>query len=489
MPSRPFRFLIPALSVIAALGVPAAPVEGQSLSEPEANRAGKDAPDSFSALSKRLMPAVVNITTRKTVAPEGLPSFPEGSPLERFNPFFGRDEEGYRQEGSLGSGFVISPDGLVVTNDHVIKEADEINAIFSDGETRRAEIIGSDPETDVAVLQLEDAQNLAYVEFGDSAATEVGDWVIAIGNPFGFGGSVSAGIVSARNRETGGRYDDFIQTDAAINRGNSGGPLFNLDGEVIGVNTAIISPTGGSVGIGFAIPSNMVRRIATQLAETGELNRGWLGVSVQGIDSDIAKAYGVEGDDGIIITKIEEDSPAAAADIQIGDLVRVFNGEPVTSVKSLTRLVAQAGANATVEVELVRERRTRTISVTLGELETAGGAERDVSEPPELAVTDNAIGVEFAPLSEQSRRRYDVPSDISGVLVNSISPRGPAFGVLRKGDVILEMDFDSVDSVSAAVEAMDAAAATPDTPLLVRIWRGGAGGYYAFFSITPEPTS
>ena len=434
------------------------------------------------------MPAVVNITTRQTVAPRGLPEFPEGSPLERFNPFFGRDEEGYRQEGSLGSGFIISADGVVITNNHVIENADEITAVFSDGTELKAELIGTDPETDVAVLRLITGDSLPFVELADSDAAEVGDWVMAIGNPFGFGGSVSAGIISARNRNTGGRYDDFIQTDAAINRGNSGGPLFNLAGEVVGVNTAIISPTGGSVGIGFAIPSNMVRQVSNQLVEFGELRRGWLGVSVQDIDADIARAYGVNSASGVIITRVEDGGPAADAGLEVGDLVRTFNGQDVHDQRALTRIVADAGVDATVSVDIVRDRRARTLEVTLGELDTGREAPEE-QEIPEMAITDNALGVEFVTLDDATRRRYGVPSDILGVVVNSVSPRGPSFGKLEKGDVIIEMGFDPVSSVADAVEEMEEATGRPETPLLIQVWRGGRGGYKAFFSIQLDATS
>ncbi len=476
-----------AISMLALALSPA--MSAQSLSEPAVQVDMSGAPESFSGLARRLMPAVVNITTRQTVAPQGLPEFPEGSPLERFNPFFGRDEEGFRQQGSLGSGFVISADGLVITNNHVIQDADEINAIFSDGRTLKADLLGTDPETDIAVLQLVTDEPLPFVEMADSDSAQVGDWVMAIGNPFGFGGSVSAGIISAMNRDTGGRYDDFIQTDAAINRGNSGGPLFSLSGEVVGVNTAIISPSGGSVGIGFAIPSNMVRQISGQLIEFGELRRGWLGVSVQGIDEDIAKAYGAPNADGVIVTRIEKGSPAETARLKVGDLIRRLDGANIKDVRALTRLVADAGVGKAVELQVMRDRRAMLIEVTLGELDTSDDSDAQAEEIPELAVTDNSLGVEFAVLDETARRRYGVPKDIEGVLVSSVSPRGPSFGKLAKGDVIIEMGFERVGNVAEAVAAMEAASAQPDMPLLVRVWRGGGGGYEAFFSITLRPTS
>jgi serine protease Do len=481
-----------ALSALAAASIlalgPALPAASQSLTDTASEVDMSQAPESFSALARRLMPSVVNITTRQTVS-AGLPEFPEGSPLERFNPFFGRDEDGFRQEGSLGSGFVISADGLVITNYHVIEDADEINAVFSDGRTLKADLVGTDPETDVAVLQLQSDDSLPFVELANSDEAEVGDWVMAIGNPFGFGGSVSAGIISAVNRDTGGRYDDFIQTDAAINRGNSGGPLFNLRGEVVGVNTAIISPTGGSVGIGFAIPSNMVADISEQLIEYGELRRGWLGVSVQGIDENIARSYGVSDENGVIVTRIESGGPAEASDLQVGDLIRRFGDETITDVRSLTRIVADAGVGAAVDLRVIRDRRARTIPVTLGELETGREEDNEPEDMPQRAVSDNALGIEFATLDEAARRRYGVPKDVEGVIINSVSPRGPSFGKLAKGDTIIEMGFDRVSSVQEAVEAMEAAADNPETPLLIRVWRGGQGGYEAFFSIPLDVTS
>ncbi len=491
MADRLTRFL-PIMAVLALVPVlvagPAAAqaASGEASLSQQAPRADTgSAPDGFSDLAQRLMPAVVNITTRQTVAPEGLPEFPEGSPLERFNPFFGRDEEGYRQQGSLGSGFVISPEGHVVTNNHVIDGADEINAVFADGTTLRAELVGTDPDTDIAVLKLASETPLPFVDFADSDTAEVGDWVIAIGNPFGFGGSVSAGIISARNRETGGRYDDFIQTDAAINRGNSGGPLFNLDGDVVGVNTAIISPTGGSIGIGFSIPANMAKTITSQLIEHGELRRGWLGVTVQGVDPDLAAAYGLDGDDGVIITGFSEGGPAEAAGFQVGDLIRVFDGKPVQDVRSLTRIVAESDVGATVAVDVVRDGVRRTVDVTLGELDT-GRSQDDEAPEPDVTLTDNPIGADLVPLTADERRRYSVPSDVSGVLVNAVSPRGPAFGKLEKGDVILELGFQSVSSVAEAADAIDEARQTPDRPLLVRVWRRGA---VAFFPIRLEAGS
>ncbi|MEO1642326.1 MAG: Do family serine endopeptidase [Pseudomonadota bacterium] len=473
------RRVLTALAVSFAL--PVAAQAQKSLSNTGDIIDQRATPDSFSDLSKRLMPAVVNITTQQVVAPSGLPEFPEGSPLEQFNEFFGRDPEGFSQQGSLGSGFVISPDGLIVTNNHVIENADEINAVFADGRTLRAELIGTDEATDIAVLKVEQDDPFPYVDWADSDGAEVGDWVMAIGNPFGFGGSVSVGIVSARNREIGsGNYDDYIQTDAAINRGNSGGPLFNLNGEVLGVNTAIISPTGGSVGLGFSIPANLANQISGQIIEFGSARRGWFGVNVQDIDTDIAAAYGHNSDEGVIITRITDDSPASEANFEVGDLVLTFDGKTVSDVRALSRIVAEAEIDSVVEVEIIRGRRARTVSFTVGELPGSGGEVQERQPEPESALSDNPLGIELGELNDDARRRYGVPSDTEGVVVRGVSARGPSFGTLQRGDILIEVGFEAVTSPTAALLAMDEAARNPARPVLLRVWRRGQA---IFFSI------
>ncbi len=467
------RFVGSVLSLCVLLALPVAATAQDSLSDTVQQLDQAARPDSFSTLSKRLMPAVVNITTQQLIAPQGLPEFPDGSPLERFNEFFGRDPEGFSQQGSLGSGFVISDDGLIVTNNHVITGADEINAVFSDGRTLRAELVGTDEATDIAVLKVTSPDPLPFVEWADSDSADVGDWVMAIGNPFGFGGSVSVGIVSARNRDIqSGNYDDYIQTDAAINRGNSGGPLFNLNGEVLGVNTAIISPTGGSVGLGFSIPSNLASQISGQIVEFGSARRGWFGVNVQPADPDLAEAFGAGGESGVIITNIDEDGPAASADVEIGDLVLNFDGKPVESVRALSRVVAETDIGKTVDVELIREGRRKTVSLTLGELPgSSPPPDEDEVPAPESSLTNNPIGVDFTELDEEGRRRYQVPSDVRGVLVRSVSPRGPSFGKLEKGDVLVELGFEEVVTPTEVLIGLDKAVQTPNRPVLVRVWR------------------
>lgn len=429
-------------------------------------------PDSFSALSKRLMPAVVNITTSKVVS-NALPQFEDG-PLRDFNPYFGRSPDGFRREGSLGSGFVISPEGLIVTNNHVITGADEINAVFSDGTVRKAELIGTDEATDVAVLKVTHDDALPFVDWADSENAEVGDWVMAIGNPFGFGGSVSVGIVSARNRDiNSGSYDNYIQTDAAINSGNSGGPLFNLKGEVLGVNTAIITPTGGSVGLGFSIPANLAKQISDQLIEFGQARRGWFGVNIQDADRSLARAYGLEDGTGVILTRIDPEGPAADADFEIGDLVLEFDGREVKDERALTRIVADSEIGKAVEVKLVREGVTRTVSFVLGERDSGDNEAEDEPVITDSELESNILGVELAEITEDERRSPRIPADVNGVLVQSVSPRGPGFGKLMRGDVITEIGFTAVTTPSDILAALDVAKQTPDQPILLRIYRGG----------------
>ncbi|MEM8615824.1 MAG: Do family serine endopeptidase [Pseudomonadota bacterium] len=458
------------------LGSAVAPAAGDqgSLSLPNEGQPQNVMPSSFSDLSKRLMPAVVNITTQQTIAPSGLPQFPDGDPLERFNEFFGGDPDSFSQQGSLGSGFVISADGLVVTNNHVIENADEINVVFSDGKTLRAELIGTDEATDIAVLKVNQSDPFPYVDWADSDTADVGDWVMAIGNPFGFGGSVSVGIVSAQNRNIqSGNYDDYIQTDAAINRGNSGGPLFNLNGEVLGVNTAIISPTGGSVGLGFSIPANLARSISEQIIAFGEARRGWLGVNVQDVDEDINRAYGIDGSDGVLVVSIDGDGPAAKADIEVGDMIEAFDGKPIKDIRGLSRTVAETQIGKEVDVDLVRDGRRKTISLTLGQLDNGQDEPETDTERLESALTDNPLGVDFTELDDGDRRRYRISTDTQGVLVRSVSPNGPSFGKLQKGDVVIEMGFKTITSPTEALTAMDKAMERPRMPLLVRLYRRG----------------
>ncbi len=468
-----------AAAILVAMPLPA--LAQASLSQSADQMDSQPQPDSFRELSKRLMPAVVNISTSQTIAPEGMPNFPNGSPMERFNDFFGRDGDGFRREGSLGSGFVISADGLIITNNHVIENADEIDINFHDGRVLTAELIGRDADTDLAVLKVKSPTPLPFVDLADSDKAEVGDWVIAIGNPFGFGGSVSAGIISARNRDlNSGRSDDFIQTDAAINRGNSGGPLFNLGGEVVGVNTAIISPTGGSVGIGFSVPANLVKRISGQLMETGSVQRSWLGVNVQDADEDLVKAFKGTGKGGVVITRLADDGPAKEAGLLVGDLVLSINSREITNVRELTRIISEIPVGDTASLALVRSGKRQTVAVTLGELKTP-----EVANPKDslldIPASSNELGAELISLDDDIRRRFGVPKDVTGVVVSTVSARGRAYGKLVRGDVIIELNSKSVDSVTGVMEQLSAAMKTPQQPLLLRVKRRGDAGWFDQF--------
>jgi serine protease Do len=420
-------------------------------------------PESFADLTDRLSPAVVNISTAQML--DGGPGAEEGSPLEDlFRDLYPDGGEGPRRVQSLGSGFVISPDGLVVTNNHVIEDADEVTVNFPDGLSLKAEVVGTDSQTDLALLKIEHSAPLPFVPFGDSDAARVGDWVLAIGNPFGFAGSVSAGIISARNRDIqAGRYDDFIQTDAAINRGNSGGPLFNMQGEVIGVNTAIISPTGGSIGIGFAVPSNLARKIVEQLQEYGVTKRGWLGVRIQTVNEELAEALGLEKPGGALVAEVTPGGPAAEAGIEAGDVILNFDGKDITEMRMLPRLVADAEVGKAVRVTVFRQGKTQTLKATIGLLNEEGEAaaaaagEEDSAESVEVP----RVGLTLRPLSQSARVEYGIAEDVEGVLVSDVAGGGAAAekGV-RAGDVIVEVGQEAVrtpaeveEQVAKAVDA------------------------------------
>jgi serine protease Do len=459
-----------------ALIVFALPVTGLSTLVESAAQAVpvKETPASFRQLAKRLMPAVVNIST-ETVIASAMPTFPEGSPAERFNEYFGRDNDGFQRQGSLGSGFVISADGYIVTNNHVIEKADTILVTFSDGREMQAKLVGRDRDSDLAVLKVTSKTPLAFVPLADSDKAEVGEWVIAIGNPLGFGGSVSAGIISATGRDlNSGRADNYIQTDAAINQGNSGGPLFNLAGEVVGVNTAIISQSGGSIGLGFSVPSNTVKRISQQLIKEGRVRRPWLGVNVQDADAALIKAYRAKGSSGVIITRISDDSPAAKAKLEVGDLILTIDGKPVGSVRELTRTVSEKAVGKAISLSIVRDGRTRDVSVTLAELKDDDADAAKVV--PDTAASSNDLGAELSPIDDDMRRRYSITKDISGVVVTSVSPRGRAYNKLRRADVIVEVNFQSVSSVTDTLAKVKAALANPSQPILIRVKRRGETG-------------
>ena len=430
--------------------------------------------DDFVDLNEALSPAVVNIATASRIGDEdGMPVFPPGSPLERFNDMLG---DGPRVERSLGSGFIIDPDGLVVTNNHVIDEADEVEVVLVDGRVLAADIIGRDPATDLAVLRVDAGEPLPFVRFGDSDAARVGEWVVAIGNPFGLGGSLTTGVISAQGREIGGRYDDYIQSDVAINRGNSGGPLFNMDGEVIGVNTAIFSPTGASVGISFSVPSAVAEPVIEQLIEFGETRRGWLGVNVQPVTADMAEAMGLAQARGAVVTRIDPDGPASRSDMQTGDVILAFNQRAVADDRALPRIVAETEPGSTVAVEVFRRGEPVTLEVTIERLEeddaprAPAGADGD--EAAGAGGSDRLFGLTLAPLSDELRRRHRVHPDAQGLVVTDVDPASDAAGKVRVGDVVEEIAWTGVEDLDQA-RALAESAGEDGAPVLFSLNRQG----------------
>ena len=441
----------------------------------------RGAPESFADLAEELSPSVVNITTSTTIAgvtDQARPQIPEGSPFEDlFRDFFNNGEGGQarpRRSSALGSGFVISSDGYIVTNNHVIDKADEIVIEFFDGKELVAKLVGRDPKTDIAVLKVEASEPLPFVGFGDSDIARVGDWVMAIGNPLGQGFSVSAGIISARNRTLrSGPYDDFIQTDAAINRGNSGGPLFNMNGEVIGVNTAIISPNGGSIGLGFSMSSRVVGRVVKQLKEYGETRRGWLGVQIQDIDSDMAEALGLDEVSGALVSGVPE-GPGADAGIQSGDVIISFDGVGVEDTRGLVTAVGNADVGKVVRVIIFRDGKTKTIKVTLGRREAAEKEKLvPVVKAPEKIKETEKLGMKLLTINSESRTQLNLPEDLEGVAVLDVSETSDAFEKgLRAGDVIVEAGRTKIADVNDISEIFENAIEAGRKSILLLVLRG-----------------
>jgi len=449
---RPLRrpALAAAMAAGIALSVPAAPAWARG-------------PENIADVAERVIDAVVNISTSQSVDSKvgAMPQLPPGSPFEEFfEEFFknrrggGGDQKAERaphRVNSLGSGFVIDPSGIVVTNNHVISEADEINVILNDGTKLKADIIGRDQKTDLAVLKVKPDKPLTSVKFGDSDHLRLGEWVIAIGNPFSLGGTVTAGIVSARNRDiNSGPYDNYIQTDAAINRGNSGGPLFNLEGEVIGINTAIISPSGGSIGIGFAVPSKTAMPVIDQLRQYGETRRGWLGVRIQPVTEEIAETLGTKQVRGALVAGVEEKGPAKPAGIERGDVIVKFDGREIKEMKDLPRIVADTPVGKDVEVVILRKGKEETRTVKLGRLEdgekqlaavkTEGPAAGD-----EKPAVKKLLGLDLANLNDDLRKRYKIKDNIKGVVVTGVDGNSAAAEKhISAGDVIVEIAQEPV---------------------------------------------
>ena len=411
----------------------------------------KSPPDSFADLAAALLPAVVNISTTQKVRgprPE-MPRFPPGSPFEEFfKEFFDRQQRRRtpRRATSLGSGFIIDEIGHVVTNNHVIEGADEITVVLQDNTELQARIVGRDAKTDLALLKVEPDGKLPYVGFGNSDDLRIGDWVVAIGNPLGFGGTVTAGIVSARGRDiNSGPYDDFIQTDASINRGNSGGPLFNLEGKVIGINTAIYSPTGGSIGIGFSIPVALAEPVINQLREFGRTRRGWLGVRIQFVTDEIAESLGLDTARGALVASVTEGGPAERAKIEAGDVILSFDGKPIERMRELPRIVADTPPEREVPVTVWRKGAELTLDVAVAELEEYEQATLVAKEAAESDSDIKALGLTLATMSGELRERFELEDSVAGVVVTDIAQDSAAARKgLRRGDVIVEVSQEEV---------------------------------------------
>lgn len=468
--------------------LPAPPPPSSSINPPPAPGAATApaGPASIADLSEGLLDAVVNISTSQSVKSDGngpqQPRIQDGSPFQEFfDDFFDGEggQQGNQKVSSLGSGFVIDPAGYVVTNNHVIEGADDIEVVFPDGSKLKATLIGTDTKTDLSVLKVEPKAPLKAVPFGDSRRMRIGDWVMAIGNPFGLGGSVTLGIISARGRNiNAGPYDNFIQTDAAINKGNSGGPLFNMRGEVIGINTAIISPSGGSIGIGFAVPTEIAENVVRQLIEFGETRRGWLGVRIQPVTDEVADSLGLDRARGALVSGIINDGPIKNGEIKAGDVITSFDGSPVNEMRDLPRIVAESPVGKAVDVVIMRDGKEQTVKVTLGRLEdSAQSASADDSDEPDSTDEPDAnngdqgnnqgaeqskepvkaYGMTIAPLGEEQRKSFGIAESVEGVVITEVAAGSLAAekGV-KPGEVIVEVAQDFVETPKDVTTRMEA---------------------------------
>ena len=446
------------------------------------------APPSFANLIDAVKPAVVSIASSQTT-PEETSQFgqkfdlPEGSPFKKFfeEHFKGQAPEGMPapERQAMGSGFIVDPEGYVVTNNHVVANAGEITMILHDGSSHKAEVKGRDPKTDLALLKIEAPEELAYVRFGDSDKARVGDWVVAVGNPFGLGGSVSAGVISARGRDIqSGPYDDYLQIDAPINRGNSGGPLFDASGKVVGINTAIFSPSGGNVGIGFAIPATLAEPVIAELKRDGRVERGWLGVHIQSISEDIAETMGLEEDEGALISQVEPDSPAAQAGLKTGDVIIAFGDEEVEDARALPRMVAVTDKGDKVKVTVWRDGKRESLEVTLGSLPT----EEKVAMTETREADDGTpkLGVTLSALSKEAREHFKLSDDEVGVLIVDVAGNSPAAKHgLKRGDIISRIGQTEVTNPEEVVSEVKRAAEEEHKTVLLLIKRDGVSRFVA----------
>ena len=461
--------LAPAFADTAPAAVQSGPIDAQ--------RPASQALPGFADLVQRVRPAVVTITTTsRETADQTESPFQRGSQQDRnFGQLFGAPEHSQaRTVHALGSGFIVDAAGHVVTNNHVVKDATDIHVTLSDGRELPAKVVGVDARTDLAVLEIKSDQPFPHLALGDSDAARVGDWVVAVGNPFGLGGTVTAGILSARGRSIGqGPYDDFLQIDAPINRGNSGGPLFSQDGTVIGVNTAIFSPSGGSVGIGFAIPSNLVKQVVGQLETRGSVQRGWLGVGTQNVSATLASALRLPGAGGAIVTEVQPDSPAAKAGLQTGDVVTAVGGQTVHDPRDLARLVAGLQPGAAASLTVVRDGQDRTLTASIAELRDAGSAKAAETEH------GRSLGLSLAPLDDGAREALNLPGEQRGVVVAGVEQGSPAEEAgLKSGDLLEAVGSRMVTTPRQAVDALRDAN-KPGAAIALRVKRDGQNAFVA----------
>jgi serine protease Do len=461
--------------------------------------------ESFAPLVKRVLPAVVNISVTESVKsdetsseqlPEGLQNSPFDEFLRRFfeqqqgnnrefsqrRHFFGSPEEEHGVKRiALGSGFIVDAQGHIVTNSHVVAESSKVQVTLQDNSKYDAKLVGRDARTDLAVLKIDAGKPLPYVSFGDSGAAEIGDWVVAVGNPFGLGGSVTTGIISARGRDIHeGQFDDFLQIDAPINRGNSGGPTFNLNGEVIGINTAIYSPNGGSVGIGFAVPSNVAKRVISELEASGKVTRGWLGVQVQPVTSAIASSLNLKGDQGALVAVVSPDSPSAKAGLKQGDVILSFNGNEVSQMRDLPRLVAATSPGTKANLTVWRNGDKVPVDVTIGELpqNPRMAAAADDGDRGDSTGNAAAMGLHFAELSGDLRRQLHVNREVRGVVITHVDDGSIGDNIgLTAGDVIVSIDQRAVRSPQEAADRLSQIAKSPQKTALLLLDRHGVTQY------------
>ncbi|MEM7461893.1 MAG: DegQ family serine endoprotease [Pseudomonadota bacterium] len=458
------KFSFTRLTAVIALALLLAAGQGVTLK----TSAMAQGPESVADLAEGLIGAVVNVSTSQKVEqrrPNATPRVPEGSPFQEFfdELFPDRPNNGPRTRNSLGSGFVIDADGIIVTNNHVIADADEVIVNFSDGAQLTAEVIGRDTKTDLAVLRVETEKQLTAVQFGNSDSARIGDWVLAIGNPFGFGRTVTLGIISAIGRDiNSGPYDNFIQTDASINKGNSGGPLFDMDGNVIGINTAIISPSGGSIGLGFAIPTNLAKKVIDDLVQFGETRRGWLGVQIQSVTDEIAESLGLDEARGALVGDVVSDGPAEKSGIKPGDVVLEFNGKRIEKMRDLPKIVADTEVGKEVDVLVLRKGEEQTLKVEIGRLEDGekrlaeAEIDTDSADSEDETKSTEVLGLTLMELTDTVRENESIDENVNGVLITAVAPGSHAEDKeIKAGEIIIEVGQEPVETPEEVVERVE----------------------------------